>query len=144
MSEEKSIIKEIEKGKVKGRYSPELRAFALILNFYSPKAYNYVREVYKNKLPAPSTLRSWYANTNGSPGFTQEAFDILKKRSEAAGDKKIYATLMMDEIAIRKQLEWSNSEKKYLGYVDYGTVIPEPDNMPLAKEALVYFNTNRS
>lgn len=139
--EEKSIIKEIEKGKVRGRYSPELRSFALTLNFYSPKAYNYVREVYRNKLPAPSTLRSWYANTNGSPGFTQEAINILKKRSEAAGDKKIYATLMMDEIAIRKQLEWSHPEKKFIGYVDCGTVIPQPDNMPLAKEALVYLIT---
>lgn len=86
-----------------------------------------MREIYKNKLPAPSTLRSWYANMNGSPGFTQEAIDILKKRSEAAKEKKIYATLMMDEIAIRKQLEWNHSEKKFVGYVDCGTVIPEPN-----------------
>lgn len=100
-----------------------------------------MREVYKNKLPAPSTLRSWYSNTNGSPGFTQEAIDILKKRSDAAGEEKIYATLMMDEMAIRKQLEWSHSEKKFVGYIDCGTVIPEPENMPLAKEALVYLLT---
>lgn len=78
---------------------------------------------------------------NGSLGFTQEAIDILKKRSEAARDKKIYAALMMDEIAIRKQLEWNHSVKKFVGYVDCGTVIPEPDNMPLAKEALVYLLT---
>lgn len=121
LSEEKSIIKEIEKGQVGGRYSPELRSFALTLNFYSPKAYKYVREVYKNKLSAPSTLRSWYANTKGSPGFTQEAIDILKRKTNAAGNKKIYATLMMDEMAIRKQLEWNHSEKSLLA-----TWIAEP------------------
>lgn len=35
ISEETTIIKEIEKGKVKGTYSPQLRAFALTINFYS-------------------------------------------------------------------------------------------------------------
>ncbi|EZA50769.1 THAP domain-containing protein [Ooceraea biroi] len=48
---------------------------------------------------------------------------------------------MMDEMAIRKQLKWNHSEKKFVGYVDCGTVIREPDAMPLAKEALVYLLT---
>lgn len=88
VSEASTIVEEIEKGKVKGRYSPQLRAFALTVNFYSSKAYNYIRQVFKNKLQAPSTIRSWYSNTNESPGFTQEAVDILKRKTEAAGDKK--------------------------------------------------------
>lgn len=32
--------------------------------------------------------------------------------------------------------------KKFVGYVDCGTVIQEPDEMPLAKEALVYLLTS--
>lgn len=141
ISEETTIIKEIEKGKVKGTYSPQLRAFALTINFYSPKAYNYIRQVFKNKLPAPSTIRLWYSNTNGSPGFTQEAVDILKKKVEAAGDKKLYACLTMDEMAIRKQIQYSHSEKRFVGYVNYGLIIEDPENLPVAKETLLYLLT---
>jgi len=43
------------------KISPELRAFALTLNFYSAAAYKYVRQVFNNCLPHPSTLRKWYA-----------------------------------------------------------------------------------
>lgn len=32
----------------KGIYSPELRSFALTLNFYSPAAYNYVRKTFED------------------------------------------------------------------------------------------------
>jgi len=47
----------------------------------------------------------------------------------------------MDEMAIRKQIEWSHNDKKFVGYVDCGTVIPESKNLPLAKETLVYLLT---
>lgn len=60
--------------------------------------------MYEKSIEINYQLRLRYdANTNGSPGFTQEVFDILKKKSEAAGDKKIYATLMMDEICSYKK-----------------------------------------
>lgn len=37
------------------KYSPTLRMFALTLQFYSTKAYNYVRETFDCALPHPST-----------------------------------------------------------------------------------------
>lgn len=141
ISEERTIIREIEKGKVNGKYSPELRAFALTVNFYSPKAYMYIRRVFRNKLPAPSTIRSRYSNTNGSPVFTQKAIDILKRKCEAASEKKLYGCLTMDEMAIRQQVEWNHSEQRFVGYVDYGLEIDEPENLPLAKQALVFLVT---
>ncbi|XP_066987476.1 THAP domain-containing protein 1-like [Macrobrachium rosenbergii] len=39
-------------------YSPELRSFALTLNFYSPHAYRYVRKVFDTCLPHPRTIRN--------------------------------------------------------------------------------------
>lgn len=126
---------------MKGKYPTQLRAFALTVNFYSPKAYNYLREVFNNKLPAPSTIRSWYSNTKGLPGFTLEAVEILKQRCEAAGDKKLYACLTMDEMAIRQQIQWSKVENRFVGYVDHGLIIPDPNDLPLTKEALVYLIT---
>jgi len=78
---------------------------------------------------------------NGSPGFTQEAVDILKRKCEAAGDKKLYACLTMDEMAIRKQIHYNQAEKRFVGYVDYGLIIEDPENLPVAKEALIYLLT---
>lgn len=93
--------------------SPELRAFALTLHFYSAKAYNYVRQTFSNSLPHPRTLSRWYQSTDGSPGFTKEAFNALKIKAEESSKKgkKIFCNLVMDEIAIRKHVEWTG--KKY-------------------------------
>ncbi|KAL3198327.1 hypothetical protein MRX96_014445 [Rhipicephalus microplus] len=41
----------------KGKYPPELRAFALTLHFYSPAAYEYVRSKFNEALPSQRTLR---------------------------------------------------------------------------------------
>ena len=42
------------------KYSPELKSLALTLQFYSTKAYNYVRKMFKNALPHPRHISSWY------------------------------------------------------------------------------------
>lgn len=97
--------------------------------------------MFKNKLPSSSTITSWYNSTDGSPGFTTEAIEILKRKCKDAGEKKLYVCITMDEMAIRKQVVWNNAEKKKMGYVDYGIVIEDPTNLPLAKEALVYLIT---
>ena len=66
------------KVKVNGEYTPEIRSFAMMLHFYSTKAYNYVRKKFNNKLPNPSTVRAWYRVVDGSPGFTVEALQAIK------------------------------------------------------------------
>ncbi|KAH8041732.1 hypothetical protein HPB51_017552 [Rhipicephalus microplus] len=67
----------------KGKYPPELRAFALTLHFYSPAAYEYVRSKFNEALPSQRTLRGWYKSFQGAPGFTAEAFAFLEKFAEA-------------------------------------------------------------
>lgn len=116
-------------------YSPELRSFALTLHFYSPHAYRYVRKMFDTCLPHPRTIEKWFQTIDGRPGFTTEAFDALKARSSAVSGKRIICSLMMDEVAIRQQLEWDGS--RYQGYIDMGTNL-DSDSMPLAKEALTF------
>lgn len=48
---------------------------------------------------------------------------------------------MMDEMAIRQQIEWNKSKQKFIGYVDFGSIIDESENLPVAKYALVYMLT---
>lgn len=63
---------------IRKKYSAELRTFALTLNFYSTKAYNYARKTFQTCLPSIKTISKWYQTVDGKPGFTKEAFIALK------------------------------------------------------------------
>jgi len=54
-----SIVKKARSGK-QFTYPKEIREFALTLQYYSPRAYLYVRKSFSNILPHPRTLRRWY------------------------------------------------------------------------------------
>ncbi|GBN36791.1 DNA transposase THAP9 [Araneus ventricosus] len=131
------FINRLEMPNSKEKYPPELKDFALTFNFYSTKAYNYVRKTFECNLPHPTTLRKWYQSINGSPGFTGEAFSSLKVKAEEAEKKSttIKCALMVDEIAIKKHVEWDRT--KFSGYIDLGTDLDD-DELPIAKEALVF------
>lgn len=87
-------------------YTKDLKTFALNLNFYSPKAYKYVRETFKNCLPHPRTIAKWYRRLNCNPGFTAEAFACLKNVVDEAKllNQEIYVNVVYDEMAIRNML----------------------------------------
>lgn len=136
--ENKNIIQRLfqktqNKG-VRNMYDHSIRAFATTLHFFSPKAYNYVRQKFYNSLPHPKTLAKWYSAIDGKPGFTVEAINFLKLKVKHS-NKQLYCSLVFDEIAIRKHLEYSGTE--YYGYVDYGSAL-HGDSMELASEALVF------
>ena len=50
--------------------------------------------------------------------------------------KPVLCSMMMDEIAIRKQLDWDGT--KFVGYVDLGVPVEDGSSLPVAKEALVF------
>jgi len=120
------------------KYAPELRSFALTLQFYSTKAYNYVRETFDFALPHVSTVRSWYAEVNGDPGWNEEAFKALEEKSKRckAKNKKMPCAVMFDEISIKRHTEFDG--KKYHGYVDVGGEIPTSDDKEEATAAMVF------
>lgn len=73
-------------------YAPELRVFASTLLFYSPKAYEYVRTVFSKAIPHEVTVRRWFSNIDGSPGFSIPALKLLQssdtgRKGETAKEK---------------------------------------------------------
>ena len=116
-------------------YPAELRNFALSLHFYSAKAYEFVRSQFHDCLPHPKTLARWYGCVEGDPGFHSEMFTALKQFVDSRGGHPILCSMMMDEIAIRKQVLWDG--KKYVGYIDHGVPVEDFASLPEAKEALV-------
>ena len=115
------------------KYSPELKAFALTLQFYSTKAYNFVRKTFNLALPHPVQIRKWYSKIPAEPGFTEPAFKALELKANGT-EEKVVCSLMIDEMAIRKDVSWDG--KKFRGYVDLGNA--DDDSAPIAKDALVF------
>lgn len=133
----KRVVKQNSAHANRQQYHDEIRKFAVTLHFYSPRAYKYVRSVFCLALPHPSVIRSWYKSINGEPGFTKESFDILKLHVNSATEKGscVLCNLVMDEMAIRKHMEYDGHQ--FRGYVDHGTGNNDSDSLPVATEALV-------
>ena len=60
------------------RYPDEVKRFALTLHFYSPRAYDYLRNVFS--LPHTSSLYNWTSSVNCDVGFFKDVFLELKKK----------------------------------------------------------------
>nr|CAH7746620.1 unnamed protein product [Callosobruchus chinensis] len=131
------IFERLLKGPSTQTYDPALRSFALTLSFYSPRAYNFVRSTFNKSLPHLSTISKWYRSVDGSPGFHQEALLALKLKNEYAlsQNKSVYCNLVLDEMYIRRQVQWTGST--FSGYIDIGSKI-DSDILPDAKEVLVF------
>lgn len=131
------LFKRILKGQSTEKYTPALRSFALTLNFYSPKAYEYVRQTFNKSLPDSSTISRWYRTVKCTPGFSQEALIALQLKVEeaASSNADVICSLIFDEMSIRKLVEWDG--KQFTGYVDMGTEI-DSDELPEAREVVVF------
>lgn len=119
------------------KYSPALRKFALCLNFISPRAYKYVKECFNTCLPHPSTLTTWYRSVDANPGFTTESLNCIQLLAKRK-DKQLYCALSMDEMAIRRHVQWDG--EKCVGLVNYGEAL-DGHGIAEAREALVFMVT---
>lgn len=108
----------------------------MTLNFYSTKAYNYVRKTFNLALPHVSTIRKWSTVVKCDPGYSEIAFQTLAEKVHAARSvsKTVYCSLMLDEMSIKKQIDFDGHHN--WGYVDVGVEIDDDEVTP-ATHALV-------
>jgi len=101
-------------------YSTELKKFACTLLFYSTPAYKYVRESFNNTLPHPQTVRRWFSTVNFSPGINKSVLINIKNmiESERSKDKELQFGMQVDEMSLKKQIEFKHGE--CYGLVDIG------------------------
>lgn len=136
IAEQEIVLKQlnIKTGKT---ISPELRSFALTLNYYSASAYNYVRKQFNNCLPHPSTLRKWYGGIDGQAGFLNEALNAVKIKVDSMAEtgQILICSLMMDEMSIKKDVHFNNNRN--IGYVNFG-VKNDSDGLPMASDIIVF------
>lgn len=130
--------KNFKKGTVsREKYPAELRQFAMTLQFYSSKAYEYVRKTFALSLPSQSAIRKWSSQIECSPGFSGPCFEAIKiKVNQAIGKgHKVFCSLMLDEMAIKKQIDVEVDS--VWGYVNIGCGANTTDDAISATEALV-------
>ena len=140
----KKLLEDLESGPTHEGYSGIVRTFAATLSYYSPRAYKFVREAFSNKLPHPRTIRKWISSKNGEPGISEESIELLKIKADEAKSKgkRLLLNLIMDEMAIRRKIEWVEHKKRFVGQVQMGKSNEEEgDNLPVAKESLVFLVT---
>lgn len=109
------------------------------MHFYSPRAYEYLRQKFNSNLPSIRAIRYWYSSISGSPGFTNESFDALRQRSEFMKSigKPLVVAVIYDEMSTRKHSQYDASKKEYLGHITVGKHGQHEYTTPLCKEAFV-------
>jgi hypothetical protein len=104
-------------------FSTEMKSFAVTLQFYSCKAYNFVRDTFGLSLPHENTVRRWFSSVDAEPGFTESSFETVKSKveEERRKEKEVFVYVMFDEMAIRKKIKFDG--KQFIGCVDYGKLL---------------------
>lgn len=135
----KSIIDCLVAKKPAKQYNESVRIFSLTLHSLSSRAYNYVREKFHKNLPHVTTITKWYANSrcNGESGVSQESINTLRN---LVGENKeeLYVTLSFDEMNIRRNCQWSDVQKKFIGQITYGSIPKNAQYLPIAHNAIVF------
>jgi len=62
--------------------------FAITLQFYSTKAYEFVQKTFLKFLPRVS-MRKWFSNADGKPGFSEMALKLLRNKVEDESKRSI-------------------------------------------------------
>lgn len=94
--------------------------------FYSPKAYEYMRKVFKFALPHQKTILNWLSSTDANPGFLSESFEAIKWFINTSPlnlvDGFLLCSFISDEISIKRQLDLAsgNSDRRCYGSIDLG------------------------
>ena len=79
----------------------DVKKFALTLHFYSPRAYEYVRKVFR--LPHPRSIRAWTSSVRCEPGFFDDVFQHLKLLIDQDEIKNKEVAMIFDGMAIKRK-----------------------------------------
>ena len=122
------------------RYTPDVKKFALTLHFYSPRAYDYVRQSFC--LPDPRSIRVWTSTVRCEPGFFKDVFEHLKNLVEQDQIRNEDVALIFDGMAIKQGVVNNPSKGCMECFVDLGEGIigcaDDGDEDTIATEGLIF------
>lgn len=77
----------------------------------------------------------WMSTIDGSPGFSEESLAFLRTKALESRPSQMPCSLIVDGMAIQRNVTWNSSTQKFVGYVDLGAGIQSPESE--ATEAIV-------
>lgn len=100
-----------------------------------------MRSTFNSNLPDKFTICAWYANSDCSsaPGInvhTLKNLELKATEKKSAGGELV-CSLSVDEMAIRRQIQWCGSQKLMLGYPTYMND-SSSENLIGAKQAITF------
>lgn len=128
-------------GRSTSKFPQELKSFAMTLQFYNCKAYDYVRSTFELALPAQSTLRAWFSKVECTPGISTPSIEQLKITAKdyfIKNNKPLLLALTLDEMSLKKEIVSEKNSQNVWGYVDFGADIQYSNNQEAATEAFVF------
>jgi DNA transposase THAP9 len=133
----KDIPLDLFKARKHDGYTEAQKQFATTLHYYSPVAYSYVRKRFKH-MPHPRTIRRWLSVFNAEPGLTQQSFDTIKACVQGSNSNAYkLCTLHIDEMEIKRQIEFDRRSGKVYGFTDIGCGALSDDSQPQATKVLL-------
>lgn len=142
MQEQNQVLSTLIHGTNKQKCPQSVRKFCLRLLFHSRAAYNEIRNFFNNHLPAQRSIQRWLRCIDASPGITQMALDAVTEQVQKYKDqnKKLYISVVHDEITIRKNVSYNEGEKSFDGFSTQTNqnTNNEQVGVSVAKDALVY------
>ncbi|XP_049781652.1 uncharacterized protein LOC126183595 isoform X1 [Schistocerca cancellata] len=87
--------------------------FAMTVYFYSPAAYEYLQKLMP--LPHKSFISKWVASVDCEPGFLTDVFKYIDL-NPIVRDQFSDSCLIVDSMAIRKQVVWDQGTKQSTTY----------------------------
>lgn len=102
-------------------WSKAEKNLAMSLYYKSPSTYKYMR---KNKavLPGESTVRRWLNSISYSTGLSPKYMEQLKLKADCMSIKEKKCVIMLDEIAIKKCIEYNKTLDEIEGFQDLGSL----------------------
>ncbi|GBP27580.1 DNA transposase THAP9 [Eumeta japonica] len=85
------------------RYPTHLGKFALNVNCNSSASYKHLRKIVTAASPNSNTPCIWYNDSDGNPGFTQEAFAALLDKHRSVNGERLTCGLIISNMALRQQ-----------------------------------------
>lgn len=113
---------------IREKYSETVRKFCFTMNYHSPRAYEFLRETFKNRLPHPTTIRSWYSNSDLNTTanvINKQCLNILRRKmmEKAQEGKKLLCSLLLDEMHIRKHVQFKTTNQSISTFISFDLAI---------------------
>lgn len=125
--------------KVSRMYNSTIRKFAISLLFFSLVRINLYVNSSVQFYHIQKKLSKWYSSVDAEPCICAESFNTLKLKCQNSNKKNILCTYNcwdIDEIAIRKHVEWDGHT--CYGYVDFGNQL-NPESLEMATGCFVFW-----